>query len=471
MIRIAPSRGVAGLVRLGRGPVALLVLLGLLIAALVPGTASAGSSISTSGQFGITPARRHVTGLPGIFLTPTEVINTTNSSYRVTVFPVLLSQQLTGAFTFSQSPSALAAGRNVLSVTPSNFTLAPDHEMKVTLHWNGMPAASRQADAGIVFQGIRQHQNGQVLVITRLLSVNFLTLPGRLTVSGRFTGLRATQFGKRVLRFLPRVQNTGQRAWAPSGGTFDIRDASGHVVYRTGWLGDVIIPGAQREFPIDVSKVLPAGTYTMTAGMDFPRHQKITEQFTLTGPNRLPSASVNVPSFNASGTIGSPAEVVLKVVNPGTAAGSLAVRVKIAGAAGRALASHFSAAAVVSLPHVSPGFNKTIRRSLGHHLVPGSYQVQATWTDSTGVPHDLVMAFTASPPGSARGWLSRHWALITGIFGGLLLLLVLAVLLRRQRRLQTELAAALAHRVSAEEEPESEHAPEPESVWAVPREL
>lgn len=458
MSRIPLPPGAAWLVRAGRVALALalLVLPGLVIPALLAGAASADSAISTSGQFGITPARRHVTGLPGIYLTPTEVLNTTNSPYAVTVFPVLLSQQLTGAFTFSQTPSALAAGRSVVSVTPSAFTLLPDHKMTVQLHWNGMPASARQAAVGVVFQGIRRHQKGQVLVVTRLLSVNFLTLPGRLTVSGRFTGLRATQFGKRVLRFLPRVENTGQRAWAPANGTFAIRDASGRVVFHAGWLGDVVIPGAQREFPIDVSKVLPAGTYTMTAGMDFPRHEVISRRFTLSGPNRLPSANVTVSGFNASGVLGSAAKVTLKVANPGTAPGSLTLHVKMAGASGHAFARRFGASGQIVLPHIAPGFSRNLTRSLGGPLVAGSYQVQASWEDSGGVPHTLATTFTAVAPAGAGSWLSGHWVLIVAIAGGLLVLLLLLALLRRQRRLEAELAAARARRDPVEDEREPE---------------
>lgn len=422
---------------------ALAILLGL------PGVASAGQAVSTNGSFGITPARRHVTGEPGIYLSPTSVINSTDSPYKVTVFPVLLSQDITGAFNFSSQPGALAAAQRVLGVAPTGFMLPPHSKRVVELHWNGMPKGQLQVPAGIVFQGIRANQKAAVTVISRLLSVNFLTLPVHLRVAGRFVALTAMQFSRRVLRFMPIVQNTGQRAWAPSDGSFRILNSRGKVVYRTPWIGDVIIPGAEREFPIDVTKILPAGHYTMQAGMDFAGRKVIAGRFTLTGPNQLPSPNLTVIGLNGSGTSGSPPAISLTAKNQGTAPGQLVVHVKVTGACGRAEGEHYTAAHTFTFSGVPGGASRTATRSVGTRLPPGCYSVQAQWADPSGQSQSEANTFTATPkksvPNQIWAWIISHWWLFLGVLLLLLVALLIRELLRRQRRLEQALAEAQAH--------------------------
>jgi hypothetical protein len=421
---------------------AVVVLLGL------PAGALADQTVSTSGSFGITPARRHVVGEPGVLLNPTAVINSTDSPYKVTVFPVMLTQDITGAFNFSSQPGALAAAQGVLGVAPTSFTLLPYSKQVVKLHWNGMPKGRLQVPAGVVFQGIRQQQKGPVTVITRLLSVNFLTLPVHLRVSGRFVALTAMQFGRRVLRFMPIAQNTGQRAWAPSDGTFQIRNSAGRIVYRTPWVGDVIIPGAEREFPINVAKILPAGRYTMQAGMDFAGHKSISGRFTLTGPNQLPSAHLTVTGVNGSGTSGSRPQVSVTARNQGTAPGPLVVHVRVIGACGRAQREHYSAAHTFTFSGVPGGASRTMTRALAAPLPTGCYSVQANWVDPSGQNQSAANNFNASPKKSVSNqiwsWITGHWWLFLGLAVLLVIALLVRELLRRQRRLERALAAIQA---------------------------
>src|ERR1700689_5268201 len=70
-------------------------------ALLDPGAVDASIGTSPEGAFSITPARRYATASPPIRLQATRVANTTAATLQVQVFPVLLGQLPSGAFTFS----------------------------------------------------------------------------------------------------------------------------------------------------------------------------------------------------------------------------------------------------------------------------------------------------------------------------------------------------------------------------------
>jgi len=426
-------------------PLAILSLL-LALAAFPPAATAAAPPFALPGAFGLTPARRHVVGTPGTALTPTTVVNTSSSAYRVTVFPVVLTQDLTGAFNFTQTPQANAAARRVLRVGPDQFVLPPGGERQVALRWNALPPGVSSMAMGVVFQGVAEHQSGPVNVVARLLSVNFLSLPGAIPISGRFTRLVGEQFGHGVLRFLPRVQNTGQRVWAPTRGHLVIRNSAGTTVFHTAWTGDVIIPGAQRDFPIDVTQALPAGSYTATAQMNFGPGsiETISTPFTLVGPNQLPTPTIAVHSFNATAQLGGPATVTGVVASVGTAPASVTVRLTLVKVDPDGTQRSLATAALPYL-NLAPGSSRRVSRQMGGNLALGSYEAIATWTAPDGSTHTLEASFSAL---AGRSLLSQFWFLVTKhvkLVVALLVLLLVAVtamallLKRRQRDLEAEL--------------------------------
>lgn len=397
------------------------------------------------GQFGISPPRRHVVGEPGSELVPTTVINTTPDRYQVEVIPVLLTQELSGTFQYSSTPTDVATASRYLAVSPTSFDLTPDHQQRVTLHWSGMPPGKPELVIGVIFRGVAIHQNAPVHVASQLLSINFLRLPSATTVRGEFTRIQASQAPKRVLAITPRVENTGDRAWAPADANVVIRDATGTVVDRVPWFGDVVIPGAQRDFQVPVTKLLPAGHYTMQATMRFGARQTISGSFTLAGPNQLPTPTITVPYFNAGGAVGTPAVVATRVASAGSAPAGIALHVTVTGTGGRALGRYLHASTTLTYANLAPGAVRKRFLTLGPPLVAGDYQVTGTWTDAAGVPHTVQSGFTATiqPSSTNKLW---HW--FTGhlvfILGALALVLIAAWLLRRQRRLERELAEAKA---------------------------
>jgi competence ComEA-like helix-hairpin-helix protein len=417
----------------------------LVCALLAPGFALAQGS--TTGSFGISPARRNVVARPPTSLAPTHVADTTTVPYAVTVFPVLLTQDLTGAFNFSQDPRDLQAASTILSTSRKSFLLAPGASQDVSLRWNLLPLNTRAAYIGIVFQGQPRANGHAVSVISRLLSINFLRLPGAYHSNGVFTGMPVTQFAPQVLRVLPRVKNTGDVVDSPTHGRLLIRDSAGHSVYKTHWTGDVILPGAVREFPIDIKQLLGAGTYTAIAAMTFgaDRNAKISTTFTLVGPNELPSPNVNITDFAGKGAIGDPAQITAAVHSTGTAPVSLDLKLDLFRLVSGLPSGAPVATRIVHFASLAPRSTTALDQRLGK-LAPGEYRVIGSYTDPTGAPQQLVSDFTPTKAVSfwdrIKNFLSDHAVLLISLLALLLLAAVLARMLRRQRRLEAALAAA-----------------------------
>jgi len=401
--------------------------------------------------FGIAPARRHVVGNPGMALTPTTVINGTSSSYQVSVFPAILTQELSGAFDFVETPRSLNDSKLVMTASPGSFVMAPGTTRPVDLRWNMLPGGHKWIAMGVVFQGFAAGQSGTVHVITRLLSVNFLSLPGLTKVNGVFTGLYAEQSAPRVLRFLARVENTGDRFAAPSAGRLVLSDSLGRVVFSEPWMGDVVLPGAQRDFPIDVRTVLPAGRYTATVTMRFGGERSRSTSFTLVGPNQLPTPAITIRDFNANGVIGSPAKVTARILSSGTAPAGLTMHLYLANASDASPGATALATAQVSYRNLVPGSVTQLSHPLGGGLHAGSYRVIATWVDPTGAQHTAQADFT---PTAGHSLSQRIWSFIQHHVIFLIGLLVMALVMalaytaRRlrggQREIQAELAAMRA---------------------------
>jgi hypothetical protein len=403
-----------------------------------------------TGQFGISPARRLVIATPGTELVPTIVSNTTTSTYRVSVFPALVSQGIDGSFDFAETPRNLNASKVVLTTGPDSFVLGPGGHQTVHLHWNLWPRGQPWVAVGVVFQGIPQAQGGVVHVVPRLLSINFLRLPGNFRIDGRFTGLFPQQYGPRMLEFLARVKNIGQMFASPGNEHFTIKDSTGHTVFSEPWRGTVVLPGSSVDFPIIVKRILPAGRYTATVGMDFGGHRSKTVPFTLVGPNLLPTPAVTIQDFNATGTIGSPAQLTARIISSGSAPASVNVHLFL-GPQNAQPGQNALASDNVAYSNLAPSSTTALSRPLGGPLKKGSYTAVLSWKDATGAQHTLEASFTAAP---ARSWLRNVWNWIKHHWWVFLILLILALVAagsyllnkqrQRQRQIEADLAAARA---------------------------
>jgi len=400
--------------------------------------------------FSISPARRDVVGRPAQGLAPTMVGNTTKETLQVSVTPVLVGQGMTGQFTFSETAAARRAAERIVGATPARFEMVPGSARSVALHWNRLAKHERTAFVGVIFQSKAKAKPGQqVNTIQRLLSVNFLRLPGRYRESGAFTFLRAEQgaaprspsAGHRSLIFYPRIRNTGELADSPTGGRLLIRDAAGEVVARRAWTGDVVLPGYRREYGVEVRDVLPAGHYTAIAETDFghSKRLRIAKRFTLVGPNRLPSPKVAVTGFAGEGEIGGDAHARGVVRSVGTAPAGAEVRVDLFRLlAGGQQPAKPMASRRLTFSGLAPKASKPFD-VVYHDLPKAAYRVVATYEESPGVPAEEVSEFTPHEKVSAsrkfERWWREHRGLVLGLVAAVLVLALVAFLLLRQRRL------------------------------------
>lgn len=426
------------------------LLAATLIALLLAGPAAASSSAAgpepEPGTFSITPSRQDIVGRPPLSLMATRVTNTTGQPYDVTVTPVQLTQDLTGAFTFSERPAALRDARMILRPFPARLRLAPGESRRVALEWQLLPRAKRAAYVGVIFRGQARGADGRSIpVVTRLLSVDLLRLPGAYHRQGAITALRVGQFAPGKLRVTPRVANTGDVVGVPTHGRLAIHDATGRTVYRAHWTTDVVLPGAARDVPVDLPTHLPPGHYTATAAMTFgaTANARRSTRFALTAIDTLPTPAVTIESFAAHGQAGQRARVMGSIHSTGTAPAGIALTIAISRVSGGLPDAEPFATTRVRASHLPGGTHRAFAATLGPALPAGQYHAVARYSDADGVPQQITSDFTASRPRSFADRLSlfvrRHEVLLILLAAAILITVLVIVFGRRQRRLQAEL--------------------------------
>jgi competence ComEA-like helix-hairpin-helix protein len=272
--------------------------------------------------------------------------------------------------------------------------------------------------------------------ILRLLGTNFFRLPGPYHSSGTIVSVRGEQAAQRQLRFVTRVKNTGQVADTPKRGVTVVEDSSGRVRARLPWTSGVILPRYQREFPVLLKKVLPAGHYTAVSSMTFgrPAHRSVKRwPFTLTGPNQLPTRKLVLSSVALSGNVGDPAHVTATVKNTGTAPSPVVLKIaldRVAVAAQREVRVDALRKAVGTL-----GVGKSATYSFDmSKLEKASYR--ATFVTGDGRA-DFDQRTANLTPRAASGFFARIWNSLEDVLPWLLLFLallaILFLLLRRRR--------------------------------------
>jgi hypothetical protein len=422
--------------------VVLVVSAGLTTARL----SAASVAVPVGGTFSITPARRYVVARPPASLVPTTVANTTDGTLRVQVFPVLLGQAPSGAFTFEPSASALAAARGVLGVGPTSFTLTPGASRRVGLRWRRLPSHARIANVGVVYQATPTGGAGAVRIVERLLGVDVLRLPGHYRRSGRLLGVHLAQISPGVLQVGLSVRNTGQAVAGPSRLVLTVRGRSGTLLVNRSVEGDIVLPGAIRIFVLDVDRRLPAGAYVARAHMTFgsSHGQGAAAPFELVGPDELAASRLALGPLVARGSVGGSAEVSAALRNTGTAAGRTTIDLDLYRLTGGIPGARPIASRQLAIDSLAPRASHRLRSGLGR-LRAGTYRLVASYEDSTGTPQKLVADFQAERAlgtiALLRGFSTEHALLIPAL---LLLLCIgsVTLLLVRERRLKHALAIA-----------------------------
>jgi hypothetical protein len=406
---------------------------------LTPPVAAASVATRLGESFSISPARRTVVARPPVTLSSTRVANTTEAALQVRVYPALLSQTPSGAFTFNASPTELARAERVLQATPSSFELAANTARQVTLRWRSLPRGARTAAVGVVYQATLPREGAPVRAVERLLGLDILELPGSYRVRDALTGLHVAQQAPHVLRFTADVRNTGQAVAGPRRLELTIRDRRHTRLVGSPIATDIVLPGASRDFSVDLAHRLPAGRYTAYARMEYGTSGRESGSlaFTLAGANALTAPHLQVGPLTARGTVGAGAQITAMLANTGTAAAHPVIELRLlrlAGGTHNGPLAHLR----VDPSALAPGARRRLYISLGR-LQRGTYMLSASYEDANGTPQTLVADFQAQPVVGiltrARQWLEQHPLLAPLLTLGLSLLLI-GVLLARIRQLE-----------------------------------
>jgi hypothetical protein len=407
---------------------------------LAPSVAPASVATRLGGSFSISPARRTVVARPPVTLSSTRVANTTEATLRVRVYPALLSQNPSGAFTFDPAPTELARAERVLEATPSSFVLAANTSRQVALRWRSLPRGARTAAVGVVYQATPPREGGPVQAVERLLGVDILELPGSYRLGGALTGLHVAQQAPHVLRFTAEVRNTGQAVAGPRRLELTIRDRRHTRLVHSPIATDIVLPGASRDFSVELAHRLPAGRYTAYAHMEYgtsDRESASSLAFALAGPNALTAPHLQVGPLIARGTVGAGAQITAMLANTGTAAAHPAIELRLfrlPGAAHNGPLVH----RLLEPSALAPGAHRRLDISLGR-LRRGTYMLSASYEDADGTPQTLVADFQAQPVVGTftrvRQWLEQHPLLAPLLTLGLSLMPI-GVLLARIRQLE-----------------------------------
>ncbi|HEX3392494.1 MAG TPA: hypothetical protein VHS55_08015 [Solirubrobacteraceae bacterium] len=359
---------------------------------------------------------------------------------------MLLTQMPSGAFSFDPSPAGVLAAQRVLDAGPASFKLAPGASRRVDLRWRGLPANARTANVGVIYQATPPAEPAPVRIVEQLLGVNILRLPGHYRLTGQLTGVHVAQVKPGTLRFTLSIDNTGQAVVGPSRLVLTIRDQYGALLLNKRLPTDIVLPGATRDFTLNVKHQLPAGRYTVRGHAAFGSSHRLAaiDNFELVGPNELPTSEVQIGPLIGKGAIGESAQVDATLKNIGTEAGNTAVDVSLYRLIDGVPGQIPVATRHIVTESVAPGKTRGLSSDIGR-LRTGTYRLVASYYDSNGIPQTLISDFQAQQQlgilAQLRSFDSEHLLLIPS-----LLLLMgggsIGLLLIRERHLKSALAAA-----------------------------
>ncbi|HEX4437925.1 MAG TPA: hypothetical protein VH061_14130 [Solirubrobacteraceae bacterium] len=410
-------------------------VLALSLALWICMSAAALGSAPDPGSFSITPADSRIDGRPALSLPVTKVANTTAQRLEVRVFPVLLEQQTTGAFSFDRDPQHLATAARLLRVSVSHLTLEPHSARAVDVKWT-VAIPRRSLIAGVVYEAHTEAAPGTLQTIERLLSVNVLTPPGTGPASAGLSALKVGQSGRSQLRFTMLVRNASRRAGTPARLGIWVRD---RATGSRRWLPiapGLIAPGASREFSGTIEDDGRPGDFDATAevslGETHGAHSSIS--YHLGKDGRLPTASLLAGTVIASGVIGGEARAEIPVRNLGTAPAAAEITFSLYPLRAGLPSNNPAATVTARSSTIAAGHAVTLRASLGH-LRASSYEIVAGYHGPFRSLLPATVDFQArnerGPVAAALGWVSRN-ALTLSLAAGLAAaLLAIALLVRR----------------------------------------
>lgn len=396
------------------------------------------SQQGSQGYFGIAPATKEATGHPPLRLDGTTVLNTTKASYRVRVHVAMITQDVSGGYSEVTTHKSLVEAARILEVSPTRFDLGPNRLHVLSLRWKSIPPGDKAAYIGLIVTGLPAHASAEQLrAIPRIIGVNFLRLPGKFLTTGKIVALTPTEEPGKKLAIVSRVRNTGNIDGIPEHGHTVVLDTSGAVVESQDWQPGVILPGAERDFPVVLKSVLPAGNYQLVSAMRFGGKLSILRKpMRLVGPNQLPTANLAFSTISASGDIDGPAEVRMGIENRGTLVITPEVSVVLRELTGSGGQGPVVARAQTKAQPLGGHGQVTTTVHLGK-LHPGTYSVEAVLS-ANGKEYDRGNTTFGAVKNKSfwerfKDFISEHGAVL-GLGLAVLVILALLLALRRSRR-------------------------------------
>jgi hypothetical protein len=398
-------------------------------------TAAALGSAPAPGSFSITPVDSHLDGRPVLSLPVTEVANTTSQRLDVRVFPVLLDQQITGAFSFDRDPQHLATASRQMSVSLSHLTLEPHSARAIEVKWRSA-TPHRSMVIGVVYEAHTEAAPGTLQTIERLLSVNVLTPPGTAPARASLSALKVGQSGRSRLRFSMLVHNDSGRAGTPSRLGIWLRDRSKGSRRWLSIAPGLIAPGASREFSATVADDGLPGDFSATSEVSLgaTRGASGNISYRLGNGGQLPTALLLAGTMIANGAIGRQARAEIPVHNLGTAPAAAKITFSLYPLQAGLPSNNPAATVTAHSPLIAPGHSATLRVGLGH-LRASSYEIVAGYHGPFRSLLPATVDFQArhqtGPVVAVLKWIARN-ALTLSLAAGLVAaLLAIALLVRR----------------------------------------
>lgn len=215
----------------------------------------------------------------------------------------------------------------------------------------------------------------------------------------------------------------------------------GRRVVRRAFRPENVLPGAERELPLEVTQRLPAGDYRARLEARVGRRRSTRQiEFTLAGPNQLPTPELRIVSLESpQPDAGEDFDAALELHNAGsgpiTPAGTLTLT--------RSGEERKLARKPLRPSQISAGGRQELTIDLPGVPV-GSYAMTVRFASGPLVLAERTVVFqTGTRPSRLerlQDWLASHIPLVLAGFGALLLLVV-GTLLAYIRRLRRKVAS------------------------------
>ncbi|MDX6697374.1 MAG: hypothetical protein QOE65_771 [Solirubrobacteraceae bacterium] len=251
----------------------------------------------------LTPARAAGIVARGQTVGPFTLLNGTDQSYRVRVFPVLLGQDRRGGLNVRDDTASLRVAAARMAVQVSGFPFDPGAARSVFGRIRSAPPG-QGFYGGILFRATPVAARGRPQQITNVLQINArITLdppPPQRRYAWAVGAIRAQQEGRLRLRLLVPVTNRGN-TFAVLDGVVRVRAAGGRLVAVRPLVGLRILPGATVDLPTLLTRpVLPPGAYTLEASLTGVRAGvRAAGRMDLFGPNEVRTELARLVAFDA----------------------------------------------------------------------------------------------------------------------------------------------------------------------------